>query len=401
MKTSRYKRCINVSTDTKNNETILRFKRPIYRYLFYTAWLVVIGTMVTLLVSANSKAKSRTCKGVAVSINNDGDRIYVEKDDVLKNIERTAHGSVVERHIGNINLASLEKGLEVSPWIRDAELYFDTKDILHVSVSERVPLARVFTTAGVSFYIDSTGAQMPLLEAYSAKLPVVTGFVAAKRMNSADSALLKETKQVVQAISSDAFWNAQIGQIDITPERKFELIPVLGSHVIRLGDGNNVAEKLAKLMVFYKQVLPKAGFAKYSALDVQFDGQVVAVRRGPTSVVDSIQLQKNIQALMERKMAEQEPDEDVQPANEPAQTRSGDIEEPITTGDSVVTSTLTNDGLTTPGKTSAAKSNSVKSSTPEKTTVTQNSVLKKTNQQSSKPVAKPKAVMPKKAANEY
>jgi len=70
----------------------VRFKRPIYRYLFYTAWLVVIGGIVTLLVSANSKAKERTCKGIAVSINNDGDKIFVEKDDVLKNIEKTAHG---------------------------------------------------------------------------------------------------------------------------------------------------------------------------------------------------------------------------------------------------------------------------------------------------------------------
>lgn len=397
---------VNISTyqQTQKNKTILRFKRPIYRYLFYTAWLVVIGGIVTLLVSANSKAKERTCKGIAVSINNDGDKIFVEKDDVLKNIEKTAHGSIVNRHTGNINLASLEKGLEASPWIRDAELYFDTKDVLHVAISERVPMARVFTTSGSSFYIDSTGAQMPLLDNYSAKLPVVTGYTPAKRLNNADSALMQETKQVVVTVSNDAFWNAQIGQIDITPEHKFELMPVLGSHVIRLGDGNNVADKLAKLMVFYKQVLPKAGFTKYSSLDVQFDGQIVAVRRGQTSAVDSIQLQKNIKELMARKMAEQEPDEDAPLVVEPVETKSGDIEEPISNEESAGANTVvTKEKSTAPTTTVNAKPTANKTTlaqTPKKT-VQQSSQLAQNSNVQKKSSAKPKAVMPKKATNEY
>lgn len=370
--------------------------------MFYTAWIVVVGGIVTLLVAANGKARARTCKGVAVSINNGGDRIYVEKEDVLKTIEKTAHGSIVNKLTGAINLASLEKNLEVNPWIRDAELYFDTKDILHVTVSERVPVARVFTTAGNSFYIDSAGYQMPLLDVFSAKLPVVTGFTAAKRLKAADSALLQETKGVVSTVSADPFWSAQVGQIDITPDRKFELIPVLGSHVIRLGNGGDVAEKLARLMVFYKQVMPKAGFAKYSALDVQFDGQVVAVRRGPVSAVDSLQLQKNIQDLMERKMAEQEPDDAVPPATEPVQTVSGDVETPVSATDTAAAKpVVSRETSTTPEKTMA----------PAKNPIVQKSTPKKTSQQASKPVKKPnvvkkaapkpKAVMQWKAGNEY
>jgi hypothetical protein len=68
---------------------LILFKRPIYRYLFYAAWIVVIGGLVTLLVSANRKAKSRLCQGVMIAINNGGEKIYVEKEAVLKIIERT------------------------------------------------------------------------------------------------------------------------------------------------------------------------------------------------------------------------------------------------------------------------------------------------------------------------
>jgi len=175
-----------------------------------------------------------------------------------------------------------------------------------VVVREREPIARVFTTVGNSFYIDTAGVRMPLLETVTARVPVVTGFTSAKRLNGKDSALLNEVKAVAQYIYNNEFWNAQTGQIDITPERKFEIIPVIGDHVIRIGTAEKIGEKLNNLLVFYKQVISKAGFTKYSVLDAQYEGQIVAVNRGAVSKVDSIQLQKNIQELLNRKLEEEQ-----------------------------------------------------------------------------------------------
>jgi len=354
--------------------------------------MAVLGGIATLVIAANGKTQSRTCKGVVVSINGDGEKMFVEKDDVLRDIQKTAKGSIVNKQFAAINLGELEKSLEKNAWIRDAELYFDTKDILHVSVAERQPIARVFNTTGNSFYIDSAGYQLPLMETYSAKLPVVTGFTAAKKLSSRDSLTLQGLKEVVRVVTADEFWNAQVGQIDITPEGKFELIPVIGSHVIRLGYGDNVEQKLTNLMVFYKQVLPKAGLAKHSALDVQFDGQVVAVKKGPTNKIDSIQLQKNIEELMKKKEAEQEPDditEAVTPKSDSTVasvrdtvTREIPKEKPV----AVKTTLISSNPNPTPKKTTVQKSN------PAKPAVQQ----KRSNVQE-----KPKAVMPNKAANEY
>ena len=81
--------------------------------------------------------------------------------------------TLVNKPVAQMNLARLEKALEKHAWIRDAELYFDSSDVLHVSVTERQPIARVFTTAGTSFYIDSAGTSMPLLQTYSARVPVL------------------------------------------------------------------------------------------------------------------------------------------------------------------------------------------------------------------------------------
>ena len=273
-------------------------KKTIRKFLVLSGWLLVISGITTLLIAANRKEKEHACKDIFIGIKGNEGKFYVEKEDVLKLMKKTVTGSLLQKNIAAINLKKIEDGLKTNPWIKNAELYFDSKDALHVFVEEREPVARVFTTAGNSFYMDSSGARMPLLDKMSIRVPVLTGFTNNRKFNAADSLLLQQTKQVVQFIYSNDFWNAQVGQIDITPERKFELIPVIGDHIIKLGDGENVGEKLNKLYVFYKQVMSKVGFNQYAALDVEFKGQVVAVKKEPASPVDSIQLQKNIEKLM-------------------------------------------------------------------------------------------------------
>ena len=45
-------------------------------------------------------------------------------------------------------LRKAEEQLKNNAWIKDAELFFDNHQILHVNISEREPVARVFTISG-------------------------------------------------------------------------------------------------------------------------------------------------------------------------------------------------------------------------------------------------------------
>ncbi|HEY1022165.1 MAG TPA: hypothetical protein VGE06_07615, partial [Flavisolibacter sp.] len=210
------------------------------------------------------------------------------------------------------------------------------------------------------------------------------------------------TKEVLHTISEDAFWNMQIGQIDITPDRKFELIPVVGNHVIKLGSGYNAEEKLDRLLVFYRQVLPKAGLAKYSTLDVQFTDQVVAVRRGPISKVDSMQLQKNIKELMEKKMAEQEPTDLVQTVQPAPVLSNGDFEPgPAASEPVAAAKTTATENAVTPNPVQTVKRPTVQQSTPKKTTSKESKPERKPTVAKKATAQKPKAVMPATASNEY
>ncbi len=265
-----------------------------------SACLLVAAGMIMLLAAANREREEHVCKRIIVSVKGDGEKIFIEKTDVMQQLKTAAQGSLINKPLKEVNLAGLEKTLEKHAWIRDAELYFDSKDALHVIVSEREPIARVFTSAGASFYIDSSGKRMPLLKGVSVRVPLVTNFSVVKKMNAKDSLLLNGVKSIAKYINSHSFWSAQIAQMDITTAGTFELTPVIGNHIIRIGTADDLEEKLDRLFFFYKKVLSKTGFDKYAVVDVQYKGQVIGKNNRFASEIDSLQLQKNIQALIEK-----------------------------------------------------------------------------------------------------
>ena len=162
-------------------------------------------------------------------------------------------------------------------------------------------MARVFTKSGNTFYIDSSLAMLPLSEKFSARLPVFTGFPSDKIvLAKADSGLLKDILKISLAIQKDTFNTAIIDQVDITPQRNFEMIPKIGNTIIVFGDATDVEEKFNKLKLFYRQVMVKAGWNKYSVLNIQYKGQVVAKRKGgEDKSIDSLRTLQLMQFIAE------------------------------------------------------------------------------------------------------
>ena len=94
----------------------------------------------------------------------------------------------------------MENLLEENVWVKDAQLYFDNKDVLHVTVKEREPIARIFTTAGKSFYIDEEEQTMQLSDKLSAKVPVFTGFPDKKNTGKTKTAVLLHDVKVTAVV---------------------------------------------------------------------------------------------------------------------------------------------------------------------------------------------------------
>ncbi|MCC7401631.1 MAG: hypothetical protein IT214_09110 [Chitinophagaceae bacterium] len=272
-------------------------KKTIRNILFTAIWLMIGGGMLTLLVAAIGKKNKELCKGISITVKGDPGHAFIQKDDILQLLVEDNHVKITGQALSAVDLHSLERTLEKNVWIKDAQLYFDNKNVLHLAVSEREPVARIFSTGNKSFYIDNSAKKLPLSERAVAEVPVFTGYPD-KISKSKDSILLRQVKNIAAFILTNSFWMSQVAQISVTDDQEFEMTPAVGNHTVELGDGENVEEKFGRLMIFYKDVLSKTGFNKYATIDVRFSGQVVAIKGKQMTKVDSVQLRKNVERLM-------------------------------------------------------------------------------------------------------
>ena len=242
-------------------------------------WSLLGLCCMVLLVAAMKSKGTEACKDIAITIEGATEHVFVKKADVLNVLyENNIHAG---ENLNDIDIGKLEGQLEQNAWIQDAELFFDNKQVLHLKIFEREPIARVFTMQGGSFYIDSTALRLPVSENAVARLIVFTSFPSDKKvLSKPDSAVLTDVKKIALYIEKDSFLTAQTAQVNITQHGTYELIPVIGDQVIRIGNADSLDEKFTNLRAFYTQIWSKVGFEKYSVIDIQYHAQVVAVRRG-------------------------------------------------------------------------------------------------------------------------
>ena len=267
-------------------------------------WVVIGGGMLMLLIAAMGRQRKDACRDYVISIQGvKGEDLFLDEKDIVKLLKAATKGDIKGQPRTAFDLANMEQLLAGNQWVKESQLYFDNKNVLHIKVTEREPVARVFTSGGRSFYFDATGMQMQLSDKVPARLPVFTGFPEKKISAKADSLLVSGLCTVADYIGSHPFWSAQVSQIDLVNagpgQWEYDMIPLVGNHIIRLGDSNNMEQKLANLLAFYKQVLGKSGFGKYKTIDVRFKGQVVAAK-SENPKVDAAELKKAVTRMLQQ-----------------------------------------------------------------------------------------------------
>jgi cell division protein FtsQ len=257
------------------------------KQLIQVLWLLAgIGTIV-LFGAAMQQKNRKTCAGVKVEITGVEEHLFIDENDVLAIVN--SKSLVSSEATSKIDLKAIEVALEATPWVKNAELFFDNKQVLQIKIVERQPVARVFTAEGTSFYVDSAGLRLPLSEKLSARVPMFTNFPSDRPLLAKpDSLLLESVVTLGKYIIADSFWMAQTAQVAITPQATFEIIPTIGNQIIVFGTAEDFEKKFERLHTFYQKAWLQNGINTYEKLDVQYNNQVVAVKRGTAQIlVDS------------------------------------------------------------------------------------------------------------------
>lgn len=235
--------------------------------------VVTVGCIVAM-VSASRIEDAHVVKGIAVHIENAKRYHFVDQNEILDLAIYDRNIDIAHTPLSKLDLNGMERVIKADPWVADAQVYVDNSRMLHMYVTQRVPVARLFHQDGSSCYIDSSLSIMPLSPSYTYYTTVVTNV---PKLDSANEVKMK--RQIVtlaRAIHADSFWNAQVSGVAIDSAGLFELTPVLGEQKILFGDASRMREKFDNLLAFYRNVLNRIGWDKYEVLDVRFTGQVIA-----------------------------------------------------------------------------------------------------------------------------
>ena len=248
--------------------------------LIRVLWSIAAIGLVVLFVFAWKAKTVKKCTAIQIELTgNTSGFLFMDEKEILRFINE--QGVNVGTPIGNINLPQLEKALGTTKWVEHANIFIDNQQQLQVKIEQRLPVARIFSVAGNSFYIDKTGTRLPLRQLSVMRLPVFTGFPSdQEKLSNPDSLLLNDILTFAKTIQQDSFYLAQIAQVNIEPNGDFEMIPTLGDHTVLLGSVENLEDKLNRLFTFYKKVWVPSGINAYHVLDLRFDHQVVALKKG-------------------------------------------------------------------------------------------------------------------------
>jgi cell division protein FtsQ len=241
-------------------------------------WIALGIGVIVLFSAAMQRQNKQLCSGISVELDKDYQEAFTDESDIADILKKG--GNIDHQPLSAIHLKYYESLVKKNAWVKDAALYFDNQNVLHVKVKERIPIALVVTANGNTFYIDSSAMQLPVSDKFAAHVPVFTAYpgnVAAK-ISKPDSLLLRNMVQMGAYINANMFWNAQMAQINIEPNAEFQIVPAIGNHIINFGTAYSLGKKFNNLLAFFQHIFPHVSMSAYKVIDVLFNNQVVGVK---------------------------------------------------------------------------------------------------------------------------
>ena len=229
----------------------------------------VIGYLVFTVATLSKKNEDYVCCGVDVVISNTSEKALFNKEfvsDILANKKISPQGQTISK----ININRIEQIIGENAYIDSVQCYFTPKHNLCIRVISRKPVMHVITD-DTQYYMDANGNVMPPGN-FNLDLCLMTGNISEKL---AKDKLLP----LASFLDSNEPWKNEIQQVNVIDEQHIELIPMTGDHRIRIGNSDNIKEKMDKLLLFREEGLDKVGWNKYAYIDLSYNGQVVCTKK--------------------------------------------------------------------------------------------------------------------------
>ena len=249
-------------------------KRKIILGMKMLLMLVLLVLFMALIIYARNREQDVICHEIDVHIKNGNEWKFLNEQDILAFINNNGQNIVINQVLKDVSLRDVEERIEMSQYVDKADVYTNLDGKMRVDVSQKIPVYRVFNTAGVSYYVSENGESIPISSKFTPRLIVTTGNLSSQGVESVHQELLS----IVRFIQGDDFWEAMIGQIEVEENGDFILYTKIDEHRINLGNTERLEEKFRLLQIFYGEALKNVNWKLYKEINLKFKGQIICIK---------------------------------------------------------------------------------------------------------------------------
>ncbi|TXD83476.1 hypothetical protein ESY86_09400 [Subsaximicrobium wynnwilliamsii] len=235
-----------------------------YNYIKVGALLLLVVFLCAFSYERNS---ARKVSDPEIKFIGD-DNLFVTHTTVSKLlIVNNASVANTPKEIIDLNL--LEVALNSNEMIKNAQVFMNVDGLITAEIEQKKPIARISTNA--SYYIDDEGNYMPLSSNYTARVPLVTGFIEKNKLSA--------VYEVAMKVQSDAFLTRNVVEIHQNQNGTIDLKFRGHDFTIHLGRTNLMDKKINNLKAFYKKAMKDSMLDAYSLINLKFDKQVICTKK--------------------------------------------------------------------------------------------------------------------------
>ena len=243
---------------------------------------IVLVLTLALFVAVFSASKGNrhvvTCKGLVIGVRDSAERNFISRNDVR--IGMAGYGDFLGQRIDEVDLARIEKILCGKSAIRTCEAWITDDGILHVDVTQRIPVVR-FQKGDAGFYADKSGYIFPLQSKFTSMVPIVDGQLplSINKDFKGELSSEKEREWVNEVIAMIAYmdksrlWSGNISQMTVSKGGDLTLIPREGRERFIFGSPTSVKEKFSRIAGYYEAIAPLD--KGYTSVDVRYSGRII------------------------------------------------------------------------------------------------------------------------------
>jgi len=253
-------------------------------YIELIKWLkrffLILATcsLVAMILLAEQRNARQLCKNIKICVQQIDDQAFVG-EAVIKDYLQTLNmlPTLGKTPFSKLSVNLIQKSLQANPFIRCCNVYKTINGTLVIQALSKRAIARFLSSDAEDCYIDEKGYPFPLSKQYAPRIILVEFEKESHIMlHNTIVPISPSLVKLFISLQEDPFFKTEIVHAYINQTQQITLATHFAKHKIFLGNvEEKLTDKLEKIKIFYKEILPQVGWNTYKRINLCFDKQIV------------------------------------------------------------------------------------------------------------------------------